>query len=157
MSRTILRISIGKNYLVPEPQIHTNGKPAFFIPGILFQASYGRFRMVSGRCIGHISRTKQNNKKGRISSYWLVHDQHRVEKSHIQIRKIERDIHSQATAMAAPWLAQLVVPYTQPEKMLIFRKFERKSYPIVVFFVIMTISTFLGCDVVLYFCRTPLC
>ena len=49
--------------------MHTNGKPAFFI--FEFRINYGRFRIFSNRCIGHISRTKRNYKK-RQAFYLLV-------------------------------------------------------------------------------------
>ena len=46
-----------KFYLVFEPDVHINGRPALF--EYFFRTSCGRFCIFSDRCTRHISRTKK--------------------------------------------------------------------------------------------------
>ena len=57
-------------------------------------------------CGKYLSDKKKKEKKGRFTISCLVHDQHRVKKSHPYAQYWAG--HSQPTALAAPWLAQLV-------------------------------------------------
>ena len=67
-----------------EPRMHnTHGELALCF--CFFQTSYGRFCMSSDRCIGHIPRKIEQNKKDESSVCWLVHDQHDLKKSHPNI------------------------------------------------------------------------
>ena len=89
--------------LVFEPHTHTNGRSA------PFGKTKNKQLMVAYVFFGSLHRSYLSNKnkkkqKVRLSICWWVHDKHRVKKSPLHT-KIER---GQATAMSAPWLAQLV-------------------------------------------------
>ena len=107
MPRSIFRISIWNFSVVFEPHLYTNGKPFFFF---FFNASYGRF-CIFRTFISAISPRKGKRKKARLSICWLqllsvVHNQHRVEKSHPDT--LYWAGHGQFTSLAVTWLAQLV-------------------------------------------------
>ena len=77
-------------YLVFEPHMHTNRKPAWLLVLFCFQTSYDRFLHVFGSFCRSYLLTKPQ--KGRRSDCWSVHDQYRVKKSHPNTSKFERGI-----------------------------------------------------------------
>ena len=65
--------------------MHTNGKPACFI--YFCSDTLRLLFFFSDRCIGYISliEKKKMLQAGRLSICWLVHDPHRVKKSHPKV------------------------------------------------------------------------
>ena len=81
MPRSILRVSIRNFNLVFEPHVQTKKRKA--CPPCFCQTSYGcSFVFFPYHCIAHTSRAKIKTKWGRLSICCLMHDKHRVEKSH---------------------------------------------------------------------------
>ena len=90
MPRSILRVWIWNFNLIFEPHVQKNVRLAFFFL-FFFRKGMAAFVFFPDRCIDHISRTKEENEKGRSLVCSLVHCQHRA-KHHIPTCKIERGI-----------------------------------------------------------------
>ena len=87
-----------------EPRGLTNGKPTIFF--IFRHETYGRFCTISVRYIAQIKSLEQKPEQRRLSICWLVHNQLRMKKLHLNSKY--RRGRSPSTALAVAWLAQLV-------------------------------------------------